>query len=195
MSLSASFVRSVAQLEDCPADGLAEVALTGRSNVGKSSLINALTNRKQLARTSGTPGKTQVLNYFLIGKEYYLVDMPGYGYARRAKTERAKWARLIESYLLTNTRLRAVGVLIDARHSLMSSDREAMQWLQENSVPFFVVLTKSDHAKQRDLASLKSAITSEFGSERSVLATSSRLGRGIAPLREFIKKSALSSDE
>jgi GTP-binding protein len=195
MKFDASFARSVGRDEDYPAEGLPEIALTGRSNVGKSSLINALANRNQLARTSGTPGKTQILNYYLIGGKFYLVDMPGYGYARRAKSERMTWAELIESYLLKRTVLRAVGVLIDSRHPLMASDREAMGWLRGHSVPFFAVLTKSDQTKQRDVAALTAAISMECGGDVSIISTSSRLGRGIAPLREFIKKLASPRDD
>src|SRR5436309_2308303 len=132
MKFNAVFSRSAVKLEDCPSDGLPEIAVTGRSNVGKSSLINSLAGRKQIARVSGTPGKTQVLNYFKINDSFYLVDMPGYGYAKRSKSERASWAKMIELYLTNRESLRAVGVLVDSRHDLMESDRDALAWLQEH---------------------------------------------------------------
>src|ERR1051325_4663410 len=146
MKFTAVFSRSAVKLTDCPTDGLPEIAVTGRSNVGKSSLINALADRKQLARVSGTPGKTQVLNYFKVNDSFYLVDMPGYGYAKRSKTERAQWAKMIEMYLKNRETLRAVGVLMDSRHDLMESDRDALEWLHEHEVPAFVVMTKGDQS-------------------------------------------------
>ena len=193
MKFQALFSRSAVKLTDCPVDGLPEIAVTGRSNVGKSSLINSLAERKQLARVSGTPGKTQVLNYFKVNDKFYLVDMPGYGYAKRSKTERAQWAKMIETYLTDRKELRAVGVLVDSRHDLMDSDREAIAWLAENEVPMFVVMTKGDQSKQADLGRLSRSLRAAFG-DIPIIGTSSKNGRGISQLQEFIKNLAVETE-
>jgi GTP-binding protein len=190
MKFEATFKGSAAKLADCPSDGIPEIALTGRSNVGKSSLINSLAHKRQLARVSATPGKTQVLNYYSINSEFYLVDMPGYGYAKRSKTERMQWARMIESYLGLRESLKGVGVLIDSRHELMASDGEALSWLRDNRMPFFVVLTKMDQSSQTDISRLSKEISKEFPGI-PILSTSSKSGRGITQLQEFIKRMAV----
>src|ERR1039458_2151637 len=125
MKFEAHFVSSFSSIEKLPTDGRAEIARMGRSNVGKSSLINALAARQQLAKTSSTPGKTRLLNYFLVNGEFYLVDMPGYGFAKQAKSERFEWAKIAEKYFLEREPLSAVGVLIDGRHIGLESDLTA----------------------------------------------------------------------
>ena len=134
-----------------------EYAFIGRSNVGKSSLINMLTNSKSLAKTSGKPGKTRLINHFLIDESWYLVDLPGYGYAKVPKAEREKWEKFFRAYILQRVNLCCLFVLVDIRHQAMESDLGFMTWLGENQVPFAVVFTKSDKLKPEaaELAILK----------------------------------------
>ena len=141
---SAEFIISNSDFRKCPQDGKPEYAFIGRSNVGKSSLINMLTNRNGLAMTSSTPGKTMLINHFLINDQWYLVDLPGYGYARRGKEGREKIRRIIEDYILEREQLMNLFVLIDSRHEPQMIDLEFMEWLGENGVPFSIVFTKSD---------------------------------------------------
>ncbi len=141
---SAEFVISNSDYRKCPDDGRPEYAFIGRSNVGKSSLINMLTNRKGLAMTSSTPGKTLLINHFLINDEWYLVDLPGYGYARRGKESREKLREIIEDYILEREAMTNLFVLVDSRHEAMEIDLEFMEWLGENGVPFAIVFTKTD---------------------------------------------------
>jgi len=145
---SASFVISSPSIEDCPEPTLPEYAFIGRSNVGKSSLINMLTNHSKLAKVSGRPGKTQLINHFLINKTWFLVDLPGYGWAKVSKTEKAKWKKMIDDYLTQRTNLINVFVLIDCRHSPQKIDLEFMQWLGEEEIPFSMVFTKTDKLKK-----------------------------------------------
>ena len=141
---SAEFVKSSASVRECPDQMIPEYAFIGRSNVGKSSLINHLTNRKKLAKTSSTPGKTQLINHFLINEAWFLVDLPGYGWAQTSKTNKAAWKTMIEDYLLTRPNLASVFVLIDVRHEPQKIDVEFIQWLGEEEIPFSIVFTKSD---------------------------------------------------
>lgn len=141
---SAEFVISNTDYRKCPQDGKPEYAFIGRSNVGKSSLINMLTNRKGLAMTSSTPGKTLLINHFLINDEWYIVDLPGYGYARRGKEGREKLKQLIEDYILEREAMTMLFVLVDSRHEPQEIDLEFMEWLGENGVPFAIVFTKTD---------------------------------------------------
>lgn len=141
---TAELVVSSPDYKRCPQDGKPEYAFIGRSNVGKSSLINMLTNRKGLAMTSATPGKTMLINHFLINDAWYLVDLPGYGYARRGKENREQLRVLIESYILNRESLTSLFVLIDCRHEPQKIDLEFMEWLGENGVPFSIVFTKVD---------------------------------------------------
>ncbi len=128
----------------CPKDTKPEYAFIGRSNVGKSSLINMLCNHKGLAKTSATPGKTLLINHFIINKEWYLVDLPGYGYAKRSKTQRDKLEQMIAQYILQRQQLANVFVLIDIRHDPQQIDREFIDWLGQSSIPFCIVFTKAD---------------------------------------------------
>lgn len=140
----ASFVISNTNYKLCPNEKKAEYAFIGRSNVGKSSLINALTNNKSLAKTSGKPGKTQLINHFLINEDWYMVDLPGYGYAKTSKVLRLRFHKMINEYLLNRKNLICLFVLIDSRHDLQSIDNEFMQFLSENNIPFTMVFTKID---------------------------------------------------
>ena len=138
------FTLSAPNVNMCPADMRPEYAFIGRSNVGKSSLINMLCNHKGLAKTSATPGKTLLINHFIINKEWYLVDLPGYGFAKRSKTERQKLENMIRGYILQRQQLCNVFVLIDIRHDPQAIDVEFIEWLGESSIPFSIVFTKAD---------------------------------------------------
>ncbi len=149
---SAVFVVSNSEVGKCPKGMLPEFAFIGRSNVGKSSLINMLTNQKQLALTSQKPGKTQLINHFLINNEWFLVDLPGYGYAQRGKAGRSAIQKIIESYILERPQLTCLFVLIDSRHEPQKIDLEFMEWLGESAVPFAIIFTKIDKISKSQLA-------------------------------------------
>ena len=141
---SADFCVSNSDVSLCPVSTLPEYAFIGRSNVGKSSLINALTNRKHLAKTSATPGKTQLINHFLINENWFITDLPGYGYAKVAKGVKAGWEKMISQYLLKRENLLYTFVLVDSRHAPQKIDIEFINWLGENKIPFCIVFTKID---------------------------------------------------
>ena len=141
---SAEFKISNTRIDKCPQDGLPEYAFIGRSNVGKSSLINMLTRKPKLAMTSSTPGKTLLINHFLIHKQWYLVDLPGYGYAKRGKKQQEKIQQIIEDYVLDREALTCLFVLVDSRHEPQKIDLEFIEWLGENGVPFAIIFTKAD---------------------------------------------------
>ncbi|MGB1076791.1 MAG: ribosome biogenesis GTP-binding protein YihA/YsxC [Bdellovibrionales bacterium] len=155
---SCDFVLGVAALKQLPEPDRSEVAFIGRSNVGKSSLINALTGRKDLARTSNTPGRTQQLNFFDLGGQIFIVDLPGYGYAKVSKSQVEDWTKLMKNYLRGRPNLRCVFVLIDSRHGLKSSDIEMMKMLDETAVNYRIILTKCDKQKNEQLAHTKQKI-------------------------------------
>jgi GTP-binding protein len=189
LSSEINFVAGVATLDQLPSATLPEVAFAGRSNVGKSSLINALTGRKALARTSNTPGRTQQLNFFDIGGRFHLVDMPGYGYAQVSRQKKAGWEKLIRSYLRGRTSLRCAFVLIDARHGLKESDEELMTLLDETAVPYRVILTKID--KARDVlaerqAELATALKKHPAAWPEPYISSATDKEGVAALQEII---------
>ncbi|MBI3142742.1 MAG: YihA family ribosome biogenesis GTP-binding protein [Bacteroidetes bacterium] len=148
--IEAEFVTSSSQISQCPLPKIPEFAFIGRSNVGKSSLINFLTNRKELALVSGTPGKTRTINHFLINKTWYLVDLPGYGYAMTGKSEREKFEKLNYSYLLGRENLVCTFLLIDSRIPPQKIDLDFMSWLGGNGIPFELVFTKADRSKKTD---------------------------------------------
>jgi GTP-binding protein len=188
------FLLSVAHLEQLPQPRRAEVAFAGRSNVGKSSLINALTGRRTLAKTSNTPGRTRELNFFKLGENAYLVDMPGYGYARAPKGQISAWTRLVSRYLAGRAALGRVFLLIDARHGIKSSDEELMDTLDTAAVVYQAVLTKIDKLKggerEKVLADVSAALAKRPAAFPRVLATSSRSGEGIDELRAEIAELA-----
>ncbi|MFQ5706302.1 MAG: ribosome biogenesis GTP-binding protein YihA/YsxC [bacterium] len=142
--LSVEFVKSVQDVKEIPRDGLAEIAFSGRSNVGKSRLINCLLNRKKMAKTSSTPGKTRQINYFRINGAFFFVDLPGYGFARVSKSEKVLWQRLIESYIKQSRQLKGVVAIIDSRIGPTPLDLQLFGWLSSLKVPMTVVATKSD---------------------------------------------------
>ena len=184
------FVIGVARPDDLPADALPEVAFAGRSNVGKSSLINALTGRKTLARTSNTPGRTQQLNFFDLGGRLMLVDLPGYGYAKAPKGDVDRWNRLIRLYLKGRVGLRRLCLLIDARHGVKPSDRQVMDLLDEAAVAYQIVLTKADKLKAGELAQRCADFAGEIAKRAAanpeIIATSATRGDGIAGLRAVL---------
>lgn len=148
----ARFVISNTDVDKCPKSKLPEYAFMGRSNVGKSSLINMLTDHKKLAMISGKPGKTRLINHFIINGEWYLVDLPGFGYAKTSKTDRKKWEQFIRKYLLHRKNLYGVFLLVDSRLNPQNNDLEIMQWLVENQVPFVLVFTKVDKLNKTEQA-------------------------------------------
>lgn len=148
----ATFVVSNSDYRKCPDTGLPEYAFIGRSNVGKSSLINMLTSSKNLAKTSEKPGKTQLINHFLINDEWYIVDLPGYGYARTSKTSREKWQKMIEDYMLKREALVNVFVLVDSRIPPQKIDLDFINFLGTNGIPLNIIFTKIDKQKQREIA-------------------------------------------
>ena len=180
---SCHFVKGVVKIDGLPNDGRPEIAFAGRSNVGKSSLINALTGRTSLARVSVTPGRTRELNFFTLGKdkELYLVDMPGYGYARASKAQVKGWTRLIGDYLKGRRELKRVFLLVDARHGIKDNDRETMKMLDEAAVSYQVVLTKSDKPKASELAWSSAEVAEELAKHPAARPrdprTSARTGR------------------
>jgi GTP-binding protein len=153
---SAEFLVSSARIDQCPKTNLPEYAFIGRSNVGKSSLINMLTGKSKLAKTSATPGKTVLINHFVINGEWYLVDLPGYGYAKRSKKDTEKFEHMITTYILDREQMTNLFLLIDVRHEPQQIDLEFMEWLGENGVPFSIVFTKADKVSK---AKLKGSVT------------------------------------
>ena len=147
----AEFVMSNTNVEQCPKSKLPEYAFIGRSNVGKSSLINMLCNRKKLAKTSSRPGKTQLINHFLINKQWHLVDLPGYGYARVSKTQKKTFQKFITNYFIKRKELISAFLLIDFRLKPQNLDLEFMSWLGENFIPFSIIFTKSDKLKEKEI--------------------------------------------
>lgn len=189
------FVLGARSLDQLPNTDLPEIAFAGRSNVGKSSLMNALTGRKNLARTSNTPGRTREVNFFNVGDRMMLADLPGYGYARASKTDIAGWTQLIEDYLRGRVQLRRICLLIDARHGLKDSDRQAMKMLDQAAQNYQIVLTKCDKVKPGPLDKLVDAMSEELkthvASHPVILRTSSAKNTGIAELRTELGTMAL----
>ena len=189
---SAEFVISNSRVEKCPTTGLPEYAFIGRSNVGKSSLINMLTARKGLAMTSQKPGKTQLINHFIINDAWYLVDLPGYGYARLGKDSRDSLRRMIEDYVLERKELVLLFVLLDCRHEPQKIDLEFIQWLGEESVPFALVFTKADKLSKGRLAANVEAYKAKLHEEWEELppsfVTSSEERMGRDELLGFIEE-------
>lgn len=186
-----TFVIGAAQWDQLPGDGRPEIAFVGRSNVGKSSLLNAVLGRKNLAYTSKTPGKTQQLNYFRVDDRFYAVDLPGYGYAKAPTSARAEWAQLQERYLAERAPLRGVVQLIDSRHPPMDSDVALIERLDEVGVPHLLALTKADKLSGNGRAQAERRVEdclSDLGLERPSLLTSAETNRGVGALRRWIQE-------
>ncbi|NLP36901.1 MAG: YihA family ribosome biogenesis GTP-binding protein [Firmicutes bacterium] len=187
---TAEFIISAAKSEQFPQDRLPEIAFVGRSNVGKSSLLNSLVKRKQLAKTSSTPGKTQLINFFLINKAFYLVDLPGYGFARVSQAMKKQWGRIIEEYLATRETLMLVVLLVDVRHPPTANDRDMYQWLIHYNLPTVVVATKADKVSRGSLQKHINQIRQglNLGSEGPVILYSVQTSQGRDDLWRIIKQ-------
>ena len=186
----AKFIISNSRADMCPKHDRPEYAFIGRSNVGKSSLINMLTGRKALAKTSSTPGKTLLINHFLINNDWYLVDLPGYGYAQRGKSEMSKLKSLIEHYVLEREELTCLFVLIDSRHELQAKDAEFIRLLGENGVPFGIIFTKADKlsktAAKNNVENICKTLSEEWEELPPYFVTSSATGLGKDEVLGFI---------
>jgi GTP-binding protein len=189
-----TFMLGAAALSQVPDSTLPEIAFAGRSNVGKSSLVNGLTGRKTLARISVTPGRTQQLNFFNIGDRLVVTDLPGYGYARAPKSEVDAWTRLVKSYLMGRQQLRRVCMLVDSRHGLKANDREVMKDLDDAAVNYQIVMTKADKVKPGPLAKIIESVAKEAATHAAafpeIAVTSSHEGTGIAELRATLSQLA-----
>lgn len=188
---SAEFVKSSQKWQDCPKGHLPEYAFIGRSNVGKSSLINAMLNRKDLAKTSQTPGKTQLINHFLINEEWYLTDLPGYGYAKVSKSTRKDFEKLITSYILNRKNLVNLFVLVDIRHLPQKIDIEFMQWCGEAGIPFSVVFTKADklkpNAAKQNVEKYKAELLNDWEELPEIYITSAEKKEGTEAIADYIE--------
>lgn len=188
---SVGFVKSSSSLNECPVTELPEYAFIGRSNVGKSSLINMLVNRKQLARTSVKPGKTQLINHFLINESWFLVDLPGYGYAKTSKSNRKSWGNMIENYIIKRENLVNVFLLIDSRLEPQKIDLEFIEWLGINQVPFAIAFTKCDKLSKNELYNnikkLKVALLNSWEELPMLFLTSAQNHTGRDELLQFIE--------
>jgi GTP-binding protein len=184
-----TFVKGSTKLGQMPEEPVAEFAFVGRSNVGKSSLINRLFERRNLARTSSTPGKTQEINFYLVNDSFHVVDLPGFGYAKVSKVQRAKWQKLIGSYLLHRQQLVAVFQLIDSRHEPTALDKELMMLMSESSAEHVILLTKGDklsgNQRNKAIARVKKALAA-LGQGKPVILTSANDGRGRGDILDWM---------
>jgi GTP-binding protein len=189
---NARFMGSFSQLDQCPTSNLPEYAFTGRSNVGKSSLINSLTGQKHLAKTSSTPGKTRLINYFLINEDWHLVDLPGYGYARASRENKRLFDAILTNYTLQRTSLTCLFVLIDCRHAPLANDLDFIHWLGENGIPFVITFTKSDKLTvpklESNINSYKIELLKTWEQLPQIFVTSSANNSGTEEILKFIDK-------
>jgi len=189
---SAEFVSSYVSYKDCPQNNIPEYAFVGRSNVGKSSLINMLLERKKLAKTSQSPGKTQLINQFIVNDNWVLTDLPGYGYAKVGKSMRKDFNKLINDYALYRENLMCMFVLLDSRHAPQKNDLGFMKWLGENQIPFVMVFTKADKlsssATNNNIMNYKKEMLKEWESVPDIFITSAENKNGRIELLNFIEK-------
>ncbi|MCL4484021.1 MAG: ribosome biogenesis GTP-binding protein YihA/YsxC [Bacteroidetes bacterium] len=189
---SAEFVVSNTDPGLCPVSDMPEFAFIGRSNVGKSSLINMLMGMKNLAKTSSEPGKTRLINHFIVNNEWYLVDLPGYGYAKALRSSREKWIKFIRKYMLERENLYCVMVLLDIRLEPQQNDLDFMNWLGENEIPFVMIFTKTDKlgrtAIEKNLAVYREEMSKSWEELPAVFVTSAEKGTGKEELLDFIAK-------
>ena len=189
---TAEFVKSSQKWQDCPEPTMPEYAFIGRSNVGKSSLINALMNRKDLAKTSQTPGKTQLINHFLVNENWYLTDLPGYGYAKVSKSLRKDFEKLITNYILNRKNLVNLFILIDIRHNPQKIDMEFIEWCGESGIPFSIVFTKADKMKPNaaidNVEIYKSELLKSWADLPEIYVTSAEKKQGGDLILDFIQR-------
>ncbi|NOT32959.1 MAG: YihA family ribosome biogenesis GTP-binding protein [Candidatus Eisenbacteria bacterium] len=193
---SVEFVMSAGNARECPEGALPEIAVSGRSNVGKSSLMNSLFGRKDLVMVSATPGKTQRLNYFLVNEKFHIVDLPGYGFAKAPPKVREQWARMMQEFLRTRRQLVAMIQLVDVRHDPSREDREMVRWLLDERMPFCLVATKTDKlaSSKREPAMRAIATTLELPADQPMVGYSSHAGEGRPALLAWVGQ-ALSAGE
>lgn len=189
---SAEFLISSKELKKCPEPKMPEYAFTGRSNVGKSSLINMLVNKKGLAKTSATPGKTQLINHFIINEDWYLVDLPGLGYAKTAKTNREAWEKMIYNYLQKRKNLVNTFILVDGRHTDLKTDLELVNWFGKNQIPFTIVLTKIDKLSklqmQENISLLEKTLLTNWEELPQIICSSATAKTGRDEILDIIEE-------
>jgi len=188
---TATFITGAPNLDACPPATMAEFCFAGRSNVGKSSLINKVTNKRRLARTSNTPGKTQQMNYYSIDDSFYIVDLPGFGFAKVPKKERERWGKDIQHYLQNRETLRLILHLVDARHPPTQLDEDFFFWMASNGMPFSVIMTKADKLSNNKLASSKKTVRNvlkDMNIEVPIIPCSAETSRGIDELKSLIRE-------
>ena len=184
--ISAEITMSAVNKSQYPAEGIPEIALVGRSNVGKSSTVNTLLNRRNFARTSQTPGKTRTINFYLINQEFYFVDLPGYGYAKRGNKDTKMWSKFIDDYIKKSPNLKLICLLVDIRHGLMEIDKEAYAWLKQTNVPVQVVATKLDKINKSQVQKQLKLIENVIDVEKKVIPFSSLNGNGRQQLLDVL---------
>ena len=189
---TAEFVISNTNYKNCPTTSMPEYAFIGRSNVGKSSLINALVNKKQLAKTSGKPGKTQLINHFIINNSWFLVDLPGFGFAKISKQKRTEFQEMTTNYLINRKNLSCLFVLIDSRHKPQIIDQEFMQWLSIEKIPFVMIFTKTDKLAKimlkKNIDNYKKEMLKEWEKLPEIFITSAEKKTGLSEILTFIEK-------
>ncbi len=186
--ISAEFIKSVVAPAQLPKEPIPHIAFVGRSNVGKSTLLNSLLNQRRLAFVSSTPGKTQMINFYRINNRFYFVDLPGYGYAKSSKTLRESWQGLIEPYLQDTPGLVLVVMLIDVRHPLSALDEQLLEWLQERPLNYLVVATKADKLSRSELQKSLASLASHSPALQSVVAFSAKTGVGKEELWRLLQR-------
>jgi GTP-binding protein len=188
---TARFLISSPDISKCPKHLLPEYAFIGRSNVGKSSLINMLTGRKGLAKISGTPGKTRLINYFIINDKWYLVDLPGFGYAKVSRTDREKWGKMIRQYLIRRKNLVCTFVLIDARREPQKIDNDMIDWMGINQLPFVIIFTKTDKLTRKQLSeninNFSNHLLQKWEALPQMILSSAKTKDGLDEIMDFIK--------
>ncbi len=190
--ISAEYVKSSMRLKECPDPKMPEFAFIGRSNVGKSSLINLVTGRKNLAKISAAPGKTKCINHFLINEQWYLVDLPGYGFAKVSKRDRESWGKLIHQYLVKRKNLLCTFLLVDSRLKMQNSDEELIEWMGVTGLPFVLLFTKSDKLSKNKLAdnlmNYRNTLKEKWAELPQMIVTSAKTGAGGEAILDFIKQ-------
>ena len=187
------FVKSLTEIKDKPLPILHELAVVGRSNVGKSSLINSIFNQKKLAKISSSPGKTRLINYFDVQGKFYFVDLPGYGFAKIPKTESNKWKKMIENYLKDNSELKLVLVLIDARRGILQIDRTMMDWLDYFNIRHKIILTKVDKISNNELSKIRSKVINQVN-DKNIILYSSKIEKGRIELINLLNSEMLENE-